>query len=139
MLGLQNLPSEIDQNMHELRRMDDDLQSKLHVGAHWHMYSIRHLEFRETYTKHKRSYVKQFKSSANSASLMATRSQLEKDHKTAMQKQDQKIELAMRMYDLVSRHIERLDTQVAKSGLNESDWISHRSSRKGPTWRDGGE
>jgi hypothetical protein len=26
--GLQNLPSEIDQNMHELRRMDDDLQSK---------------------------------------------------------------------------------------------------------------
>lgn len=28
MLGLQNLPSEIDQNMHELRRMDDDLQSK---------------------------------------------------------------------------------------------------------------
>ena len=27
-LGLQNLPSEIDQNMHELRQMDDDLQSK---------------------------------------------------------------------------------------------------------------
>ncbi|GAN03186.1 PHDfinger domain containing protein [Mucor ambiguus] len=120
--SLQNLPSEIDQNMHELRRMDDDLQ-----------------KFRETYTKHKRSYVKQFKSSANATSLVATRSQLEKDHKTAMQKQDQKIELAMRMYDLVSRHIERLDTQVAKSGLSESDWISHRSNRKGPTWHDGGQ
>ncbi|KAF1797893.1 hypothetical protein FB192DRAFT_1396731 [Mucor lusitanicus] len=119
--SLQNLPSEIDQNMHELRRMDDDLQ-----------------KFRETYTKHKRSYVKQFKASANSTSLAATRSQLEKDYKTAMQKQDQKIELAMRMYDLVSRHIERLDTQVAKSGLSESDWISPRSNRKGPAWHDGG-
>lgn len=96
-------------------------------------------EFRETYTKHKRSYVKQFKSSATSTHLVATRSQLEKDYKTAMQKQDQKIELAMRMYDLVSRHIERLDTQVAKSGLSESDWISHRSNRKGPNWHDGGE
>lgn len=30
-LGLQNLPSEIDQNMHELRRMDDDLQSIYHI------------------------------------------------------------------------------------------------------------
>jgi hypothetical protein len=28
-IGLQNLPSEIDQNMSELRRMDDDLQSNL--------------------------------------------------------------------------------------------------------------
>lgn len=123
--SLQNLPSEIDQNMHELRRMDDDLQ-----------------KFKETYTKHKRSYVKQFKSSANSNSnsmnLVATRLQLEKDYKTAMQKQDQKIELAMRMYDLVSRHIERLDSQVTKSGLSESDWISQRSNRKGPNWNDGG-
>ncbi|CEP14397.1 hypothetical protein [Parasitella parasitica] len=124
--SLQNLPSEIDQNMHELRRMDDDLQ-----------------KFRETYTKHKRSYVKQYKSSPNSNSmnLAATRLQLEKDYKTAMQKQDQKIELAMRMYDLVSRHIERLDSQVTKSGLSESDWISPRSNRKGPTgnYNDGGQ
>jgi hypothetical protein len=71
--------------------------------------------------------------------LVATRLQLEKDYKTAMQKQDQKIELAMRMYDLVSRHIERLDSQVTKSGLSESDWISQRSNRKGPNWNDGGK
>ncbi|KAI8645433.1 hypothetical protein BD408DRAFT_411899 [Parasitella parasitica] len=124
--SLQNLPSEIDQNMHELRRMDDDLQ-----------------KFRETYTKHKRSYVKQYKSStsSNSMNLVATRLQLEKDYKTAMQKQDQKVELAMRMYDLVSRHIERLDSQVTKSGLSESDWISPRSNRKGPigSYNDGGQ
>lgn len=31
LLGLQNLPSEIDQNMHELRRMDDDLSSKMFI------------------------------------------------------------------------------------------------------------
>lgn len=71
--------------------------------------------------------------------LVATQLQLEKDYKTAMQKQDQKIELAMRMYDLVSRHIERLDSQVTKSGLSESDWISQRSNRKGPNWHDGGK
>lgn len=71
--------------------------------------------------------------------LVATRLQLEKDYKTAMQKQDQKIELAMRMYDLVSRHVERLDSQVTKSGLSESDWISQRPNRKGPNWHDGGK
>lgn len=68
--------------------------------------------------------------------MVAARLQLEKDYKTAMQKQDQKIELAMRMYDLVSRHIERLDSQVmTKSNLNKSDWI-----RKGPQQKrlDGG-
>ncbi|KAI9251991.1 hypothetical protein EDC94DRAFT_568020 [Helicostylum pulchrum] len=111
--SLQNLPSEIDQNMHELRRMDDDLQ-----------------KFRETYTRHKRSYVKQTKAleTTNTQPMVAARLQLEKDYKTAMQKQDQKIELAMRMYDLVSRHIERLDSQVmTKSNLNKSEWI-----RKGP-------
>jgi hypothetical protein len=71
--------------------------------------------------------------------IVAARLQLEKDYKTAMQKQDQKIELAMRMYDLVSRHIERLDSQVAKSGLSEADWVNQRSSRKGPNssgWHD---
>ncbi|KAI9480533.1 MAG: hypothetical protein EXX96DRAFT_184388 [Benjaminiella poitrasii] len=111
--SLQNLPSEIDQNMHELRRMDDDLQ-----------------KCREVYSKHKRSYTKHYKTTANvnSMNLIAARLQLEKNYKTAMQKQDQKIELAMRMYDLVSRHIERLDSQVTKSGLNETDWITSTSA-----------
>lgn len=91
------------------------------------------LEYRETYTKHKRTLLRQYKI-ANGVNLDASRVQLEKDYKTAMQKQDQKIELAMRMYDLVSRHIERLDSQVVKSGLSESEWI--KSSRKGPNWHE---
>ncbi|KAG1446320.1 hypothetical protein G6F56_009611 [Rhizopus delemar] len=49
-----------------------------------------------------------------------------------MQKQDQKIELAMKMYDLVSRHIERLDSQVMKTGMSESEWIRSSVVRKGP-------
>ncbi|KAI8049790.1 uncharacterized protein B0P05DRAFT_563384 [Gilbertella persicaria] len=113
--SLQNLPSEIDQNMHELRRMDDDLY-----------------KFKEGYSKNRRAYTKICRNSpANTSALVTTRLQIEKDYKTAMQKQDQKIELAMRMYDLVSRHIERLDFQVAKSGIHESDWI-HQRTRKGP-------
>ncbi|KAI8876732.1 hypothetical protein K501DRAFT_337888, partial [Backusella circina FSU 941] len=119
--SLQNLPSEIDQNMHELRSMDEEFQ-----------------KYREIYTKHRRSYTKLFRSTTNSTpniNLVASRLQLEKDYKTAVQKQDQKIELTKRMYELVSRHIERLDSQVAKSGLNESDWISQRV-RKGPSWLD---
>ncbi|CAO3654543.1 unnamed protein product [Mucor hiemalis] len=111
--SLQNLPSEINQNMHELRQMDDNLQ-----------------KFREGYSKHKRSYLKQSKASEtiNTPTLLTARIQLEKEFKTAMQKQDQKIDLAMKMYDLVSRHIERLDFRViTKSNLNKLNWI-----RKGP-------
>jgi hypothetical protein len=96
------------------------------------------IEYREIYTKHRRSYTKLFRSTTNptpSINLVASRLQLEKDYKIAVQKQDQKIELTKRMYELVSRHIERLDSQVAKSGLNESDWISQRV-RKGPSWLD---
>jgi hypothetical protein len=132
--GLQNLPSEIDQNMHELRRMDDDLQSKINCSSRLKQRNLLVSGSRETYSKHRRSYVKQYKASStsNSMNLVAARLQLEKDYKTAMQKQDQKIELAMRMYDLVSRHIERLDSQVTKSGLSEADWVNQRSGRKGP-------
>ncbi|KAG1145601.1 hypothetical protein G6F37_002080 [Rhizopus arrhizus] len=113
--SLQNLPFEVDQNMQELRRMDDDLQ-----------------KYRETYTKNKKSYIKQYRLS-NSVNLAPARLQLEKEFRTAIQKQDQKIELAMKMYDLVTRHIERLDSQVIKTGMNEADWIrSTTILRKGP-------
>ncbi|KAL0088308.1 hypothetical protein J3Q64DRAFT_1725028 [Phycomyces blakesleeanus] len=144
--SLQNLPSEIDQNMHELRSMDEEFQ-----------------RIRETYTKHRRSYTKLLKLSSaaspttplpssqtvNPANTTASRLQLEKDYRAAVQKQDQKIELALRMYDLVSRHIERIDSQMAKSGVTEGDWIVNGGSnpstnRKGPTntwdesWRSDG-
>ncbi|OBZ83123.1 Inhibitor of growth protein 4 [Choanephora cucurbitarum] len=108
--SLQNLPSEIDQNMHELRRMDDDLQ-----------------KYKEDYIRNRRAYVKLYR--LNHTHDNASRLCIEKDFKTAMQKQDQKIELAMRMYDLVSRHIERLDLQVAKSDIHESDWIHHQQKK----------
>lgn len=55
--------------------------------------------------------------------LVASRLQIEKEYKVAMQKQDHKIDLAMRMYDLISRHIERLDSQITKSGVAGADWI----------------
>ena len=75
-------------------------------------------EFRETYSKHKRHFLRQQQTDTT---------ELEKEYKTTIQKQDQKIELAMRMYDLVSPHIERLDSQVmTKSNLNSSDWIKKR-------------
>ncbi|KAI8581464.1 hypothetical protein K450DRAFT_231432 [Umbelopsis ramanniana AG] len=115
---LHNLPSEMDQNMHELRTMDEEFQ-----------------KLRETYTKHRRSYTKQTRPTANSPAstpvspspppinLVASRLQIEKEYKVAMQKQDNKIDLAMRMYDLISRHIERLDSQITKSGVSGVDWI----------------
>ncbi|KAJ2963254.1 hypothetical protein NQZ79_g1675 [Umbelopsis isabellina] len=92
-------------------------------------------ELRETYTKHRRSYTKQTRPPANSPAttpvspspppmnLVASRLQIEKEYKNAMQKQDHKIDLAMRMYDLISRHIERLDSQITKSGVAGADWI----------------
>lgn len=124
--------------MHELRQMDDDLQSLLKVikcarsekSTKAMLLFFPCVEFREGYSKHKRSYLKQSKASEaiNTPTLLTARLQLEKEFKTAMQKQDQKIDLAMKMYDLVSRHIERLDSQViTKSNLNKLDWI-----RKGP-------
>ncbi|ORY89230.1 hypothetical protein BCR43DRAFT_500112 [Syncephalastrum racemosum] len=128
--SLQNLPAEIDQNMHELRSMDEEFQ---HI--------------RDAYTKHRRSHAKVLRANTAAAaasggstpppnntnnnnlnggsptSLAQSRQQLDKEYKQAVQKQDQKIELAMRMYDLVSRHIERIDSQMAKSGINDGDWI----------------
>ncbi|KAI7862601.1 hypothetical protein BDF14DRAFT_1523090 [Spinellus fusiger] len=135
--SLQNLPSEIDQNMHELRSMDEEFQ-----------------RIREIYTKYRRSYTRSLRLantsspstpmspspgstpastlsstlSSTQATIAASRTQLEKDYKAAIQKQDQKIELALRMYDLVSRHIERIDSQMAKSGVTEGDWIVNPSS-----------
>ncbi|KAF7727644.1 hypothetical protein EC973_007302 [Apophysomyces ossiformis] len=127
--------------MHELRSMDEDFQ-----------------RLRELYTKHRRTYAKLLRSSTASSpstptsatpppvNHVAARLQLEKDHKAAVQKQDQKIELALRMYDLVSRHIERIDSQMAASGIAEGDWIGQRvtnGNRRSPSapwedsWREG--
>ncbi|KAI8973039.1 hypothetical protein BDB01DRAFT_450314 [Pilobolus umbonatus] len=118
--SLQNLPSEIDQNMHELRRMDEEFQ----------------IEYREIYTKHRRAYNKQHKLNnyhkSNTFNLTSSRLQLEKDYRLAVQKQDQKIDLTKRMYDLVSRHIERIDSQMAKSDISEADWMG---ARKGDSWK----
>ncbi|KAG1049643.1 hypothetical protein G6F43_008040 [Rhizopus delemar] len=91
--------------MQELRNMDDDLQ-----------------KHKEAYTKNKKLYIKQCRL-LNPVDLAPARTQLEKEFNTAMQKQEQKIELAMKMYDLVSRHIERLDSQVLKTGISEAEWM----------------
>ncbi|KAI8643990.1 hypothetical protein BD408DRAFT_413887 [Parasitella parasitica] len=118
--SLQNLPSEIDQNMHELRSMDEEFQ-----------------RFREIYSKHRRSYAKLCRAASNTSastaaspttptpttSLSSARLQLEKDYKLAVQKQDQKINLTKRMYDLVTRHIERIDSQMAKSDISDMEWM----------------
>lgn len=56
-------------------------------------------------------------------SLSSARSQLEKDYALAVQKQDQKIDLTKRMYDLVTRHIERIDSQMAKSDISDMEWM----------------
>ncbi|KAI8138762.1 hypothetical protein BJV82DRAFT_522916 [Fennellomyces sp. T-0311] len=121
--SLQNLPGEIDQNMQELRNMDEDFQ-----------------RIRETYTKHRRSYAKVLRSSATTSTpvnLVASRMQLDKEYRKAVQKQDQKIELALRMYDLVSKHIERIDSQMAKSGIDGGDWISGQRRRPNASWEEG--
>lgn len=54
--------------------------------------------------------------------LAVSKSQLDKEYSLAIQKQDQKIDLTKKMYDLVSRHIERIDSQMAKSDTGE-DWM----------------
>ncbi|KAI7858880.1 hypothetical protein BDC45DRAFT_497821 [Circinella umbellata] len=112
--SLQNLPGEIDQNMQELRNMDEEFQ-----------------RIRETYTKLRRSYTKVLRNNNNantsSISFTQSRSQLDKEYKKAVNKQDQKIELALRMYDLVSKHIERIDSQMAKSGI-DGDWINNNAN-----------
>lgn len=95
---------------------------------------------RETYTKHRRSYAKALRSGAlpQTPQLTASRQQVEKEFKKAIQKQDQKIELAMRMYDLVSRQIERIDSQMSSHG----DWIGQRNGayrqRLDESWRHDG-
>ncbi|KAI9251823.1 hypothetical protein BDA99DRAFT_521269 [Phascolomyces articulosus] len=110
--SLQNLPGEIDQNMQELRNMDEEFQ-----------------RIRETYTKLRRSHSKVLRTNnANPpANFAQSRTQLDKEYKKAVQKQDQKIELALRMYDLVSKHIERIDSQMAKSGI-DGDWINNNAN-----------
>lgn len=102
--------------------------------------------FREIYTKHRRAYTKQSRAANNtsfnsssgattptpSVNLVSSRLQLEKDYKAAIQKQDQKIDLTKKMYDLVSRHIERIDSQMAKSDISDLDWMGQATSnRKG--------
>ncbi|KAI7862398.1 hypothetical protein BDF14DRAFT_1856699 [Spinellus fusiger] len=107
--SLQSLPAEMDQTMHDLRGMDDEFQS-----------------YSERYSKHRRMYTKQLKQSTLHSShafdLAAFRLQLDKDYKTAVHQQDQKIELALQMYELISRHIERMDAKMAANGIDSSGW-----------------
>ncbi|KAI9027149.1 hypothetical protein CLU79DRAFT_717201 [Phycomyces nitens] len=107
--SLQNLPAEMDQTMRDLRGMDEDFQG-----------------YSETYSKHRRMYSKQLKQSnvnpSSSIDLVAARLQLERDYKKALHKQDQKIELALQMYELVSRHIERMDAHIMANGIDSSGW-----------------
>lgn len=44
--------------------------------------------------------------------------QIDSDFKIALHKQDQKIDLAKQMYDLVSRNIERIDSQMAQNNFS---------------------
>ncbi|KAI8344126.1 hypothetical protein BC941DRAFT_365302 [Chlamydoabsidia padenii] len=116
--SLANLPSEIDQSLRELGRMDEVFQ--------------RH---KEAYVKQKRPYLKMIRNNATMTNGTLTKSpttpspsstvsttqawtQIDNDYKTALQKQDQKIDLARQMYDLVSRHIERIDSQMAQNNIS---------------------
>ncbi|KAI8979362.1 hypothetical protein BDF20DRAFT_912955 [Mycotypha africana] len=133
--SLQNLPSEIDQDMHELRCLDEEFH-----------------QLREGYKDKRRTYMKQLKADGDKAHYDASSidpntakndpsslplptsfcsssttpmsyipySMIQKTYNEAIEKQDQKLELAMRMYDLVSKHIEKLDNEVMKS---DSNWI----------------
>ncbi|KAI9311355.1 hypothetical protein BX666DRAFT_1997605 [Dichotomocladium elegans] len=116
--GLQNLPDEIDRNMQELRSKDEEFQ-----------------RLREKYTSHRRSYAKMLRNEATPTSvLLASSQKLDHDHRKAIQKQDQKIDLAMHMYDQVSKHIERIDSEIARTGIiDNAAWIgsSGRSSANG--------
>ncbi|SAM05910.1 hypothetical protein [Absidia glauca] len=120
--SLANLPSEVDQNMQELRNMDEEFQRQ-----------------RDTYAKHKRTYLKALRNSqlnsigegaspttpspSSSSSpypppSAESRTRLSNEYKTAVEMQDRKIELAMRMYDLISRHIERIDSQLTQNNIS---------------------
>lgn len=57
--------------------------------------------------------------------MITSKYQLEKDYKLALQKQDQKIDLTKKMYDLISRHIERIDSQMEKNDIGD-DWMGRK-------------
>lgn len=108
--SLQNLPFEIDQNMQELRRMDEEFQ-----------------RLRETYMKNKKIYTKICKTDNQpDNNLTVSKNQIDRDYRLAVQKQDQKIDLTKRMYDLVSRHIERIDSQMVKNDIG-NDWMGRKT------------
>ncbi|SAL98311.1 hypothetical protein [Absidia glauca] len=115
--SLANVSSEIDQNLTQLRRMDEDFK-----------------QCRETYTQQKQPYIKMICNNTTTNTLLAGTSanspstpspaatlswaQIDSDYKIALHKQDQKIDLARQMYDLLSRSIERIDSQMAQNNIS---------------------
>ncbi|KAL1919013.1 uncharacterized protein VTP21DRAFT_2394 [Calcarisporiella thermophila] len=101
--SMENLPDEIQQNMLELRHMDQEFH-----------------DIHDRYKQLCKDYYKQVKKigDVDSQQQIATQLDLEKEYREAMRKQDQKIELANKVYDIVSRHIERIDEQITKHGYS---------------------
>lgn len=132
--------------MQELRNMDEEFQRKAHTSRSFTSSSPLLLTLffifigqRDTYAKHKRTYLKALRNSqlnsigegaspttpspSSSSSpypppSAESRTRLSNEYKTAVEMQDRKIELAMRMYDLISRHIERIDSQLTQNNIS---------------------
>jgi len=74
------------------------------------------------YHEHTKAYYRRVKKDdnfdADHKTNIAARLQIEKAYRNAMQQQDQKIQLSLKLYDLITRHIEKLDDEMNKFGIN---------------------
>ncbi|ORZ00092.1 hypothetical protein BCR42DRAFT_429927 [Absidia repens] len=96
---IEDLPSEIDQNMQELRSMDEQFQ-----------------RFSRSPTTP--SPTTTLTAAVNPLSTTMPLDLVEKGYKTAIEIQDAKIDKARRMYDLLSLRIEELDSQIAQNNIS---------------------
>ncbi|CAO3563459.1 unnamed protein product [Mortierella alpina] len=106
--SLENLPSEVQQGLQELRKADE-----------------QYFDLRESYRAHWKKYIKTAKRSSVPAdqdqTLIAARLNIEKEYMAAIRKVDQKIDYTLKLYDLINRQIVRLDEETARLGIDLQD------------------
>ncbi|KAI7819635.1 hypothetical protein BC939DRAFT_459822 [Gamsiella multidivaricata] len=106
--SLENLPSEVQQGLQELRMADE-----------------KYFELRESYRTHWKKYIKLAKRSSipvgDDPNLVAARLSIEKEYCTAIRKVDQKIDLSAKLYELINRQIVRLDEETQRLGIDLQD------------------
>ncbi|KAF9350542.1 Inhibitor of growth protein 5 [Mortierella sp. NVP85] len=120
--SLENLPSEVQQGLQELRRADE-----------------QYFELRDEYRSNWKKYIKSAKRLSTPASedptLVQARLDIEKQYREAIKKVDQKVDISSKLYELINRQIVRLDEETQRLGIDLQDAgeiRKDRKSQKGP-------